>query len=305
MSIASGGITKIEANTTTPANGASVAAYLITAAGAFLTSTSVGGAASLNTKGASEFIEDTAHVTGDYGTQVLAVRSDAGGSLAGTDGDYAPLQVDASGRLRVLADLTAAFDFVYAEDSAAASGDSGAFVLGVRNDANATLTSADGDYSPMAVDSAGRLKVVALGIFAEDSAAVSGDSGAFMLAVRRDTTGSSVGAAGDYSELQVWSNGDLKTVDHANSANLQAAITVGATAVAIPTTPLTGRKNLMIQNTSNFNVYLGSATVTASGATKGILIGKGAMVAADVGPANLVYAISDNAAGEVVVWEMS
>lgn len=45
--------------------------------------------------------EDAAHTTGDVGVMALAVRSDAGGAIAGTDGDYTPLQVDANGALRV------------------------------------------------------------------------------------------------------------------------------------------------------------------------------------------------------------
>ena len=43
--------------------------------------------------------EDSAHVSGDSGLLGLAVRHDAGGSLAGTDGDYAPLQLSASNEL--------------------------------------------------------------------------------------------------------------------------------------------------------------------------------------------------------------
>jgi len=45
--------------------------------------------------------EDTAHTTGDYGAVVLAVRQDTAAALAGTDADYIPLIVDASGRLHV------------------------------------------------------------------------------------------------------------------------------------------------------------------------------------------------------------
>lgn len=43
------------------------------------------------------------------------------------------------------------------EDAPHVSGVAGAFILGVRNDTAAAMTSADGDYSPLAVDSAGRL----------------------------------------------------------------------------------------------------------------------------------------------------
>ena len=46
-----------------------------------------------------------------------------------------------------------------AEDAAHTSGDTGVMALGVRNDAMATLTSTDGDYSPIAVSSTGRLFV--------------------------------------------------------------------------------------------------------------------------------------------------
>jgi hypothetical protein len=48
-----------------------------------------------------QFTEDAAHTSGDKGTEVLAVRNDSRGALAGTDGDYSPLQVNASGDLRV------------------------------------------------------------------------------------------------------------------------------------------------------------------------------------------------------------
>jgi hypothetical protein len=45
--------------------------------------------------------EDAGHSPGDVGVMALAVRQDANNSLAGTDLDYAPLQVDATGSLKV------------------------------------------------------------------------------------------------------------------------------------------------------------------------------------------------------------
>lgn len=47
-------------------------------------------------------VEDSAHTTGDVGVMSLAVRKDTAGTLAGTDGDYSPFQVDADGNLRVV-----------------------------------------------------------------------------------------------------------------------------------------------------------------------------------------------------------
>ncbi len=45
--------------------------------------------------------EDSAHTSGDVGVMPLAVRSDSGGSLVSADGDYAPLQVNDQGELRI------------------------------------------------------------------------------------------------------------------------------------------------------------------------------------------------------------
>lgn len=46
--------------------------------------------------------EDAVHATGDKGIMGLAVRKDTAAALAGADGDYAPLEVDANGRLHVV-----------------------------------------------------------------------------------------------------------------------------------------------------------------------------------------------------------
>jgi len=45
--------------------------------------------------------EDAAHASGDVGVMALAVRQDAAGALAGTSGDYAPIQVDAIGNVKM------------------------------------------------------------------------------------------------------------------------------------------------------------------------------------------------------------
>jgi hypothetical protein len=51
--------------------------------------------------GLTAYAEDSPHVSADKGIQILAVRKDTPASLADTDGDYAPLQVNNSGSLRV------------------------------------------------------------------------------------------------------------------------------------------------------------------------------------------------------------
>jgi hypothetical protein len=47
----------------------------------------------------------------------------------------------------------------FAEDTAHVSGNTGAFVLGVRNDLNVAMTNADGDYSPIAVNNNGAVAI--------------------------------------------------------------------------------------------------------------------------------------------------
>ncbi len=51
--------------------------------------------------GGTQYAEDSVHTTGDTGTMALAVRNDTLAALAGTDGDYSALQVNANGALYV------------------------------------------------------------------------------------------------------------------------------------------------------------------------------------------------------------
>lgn len=74
--------------------------------------------------------EDGAHTSGDVGVMGLGVRVDTMATQAGTTGDYAPLQLDANGRLRVY------------EQTAAADGDSAFSVLSATATGTTTLTAA-------------------------------------------------------------------------------------------------------------------------------------------------------------------
>jgi hypothetical protein len=102
----------------------------------------------------TQFAEDSAHTSGALGQFMLGVRNDAGTSLVSADGDYAPLQVDASGALRISGSLSISGQ--YAEDSAHASGDIGLYNLAVRADAPAVASSASGDYASQTVDAYNR-----------------------------------------------------------------------------------------------------------------------------------------------------
>lgn len=81
--------------------------------------------------------EDTAHTTGDAGIQTLAVRNDTLAALADTDGDYAPLQVNADGALYVDVGTISVDDAALANTAIA----SAANTLGVDNTAEDVVAS--------------------------------------------------------------------------------------------------------------------------------------------------------------------
>lgn len=71
--------------------------------------------------------EDAGHSSGDVGVMALAVRTDTAATRVGTDGDYAPLEVDANNRLHVVTSAdpgaysTAAMSFCTVTTSSAAA----------------------------------------------------------------------------------------------------------------------------------------------------------------------------------------
>jgi hypothetical protein len=103
-----------------------------------------GGTTSPYTKLSSTITDNTeANMT----RAVIAGRASTGG------GTYYNVKVTPSGAI-----VTAGAE-VYPEDSAHTSGDEGAFVLAVRNDTNAAMTSTDGNYSPIAVNANGAVAI--------------------------------------------------------------------------------------------------------------------------------------------------
>lgn len=293
MSLGSMGKTRVLVDTAAIGEGDSIASYLVDAAGTLLTSTLVGAKQSLDVRAAGTYAEDSAHASGDLGLAMLAVRNDAGTALAGTDGDYIPFSTTATGALRVAGTFTSAAEKL--EDSAHVSGDTGFAIWGVRNDAG-TAFAADGDYVPFSMNAAGALRVA--GTFsanaekAEDAAHSSGDTGNYILSVRQDTAGSSVSANGDYASFQQTKDGYVRTLGIAEQSLLQTLVEVdNAVATLIPATPLTNRKHIIVQNVEGL-IYLGSATVTTSGATQGIVLAKGGVFEADISDAVSLYGIA-------------
>lgn len=374
----SAGKTKISIDTAALGDGESIAAYLVTASGDLVTSSTVGGFVfahsydasthgdsstyapgvdylssmgvvdnagnwvpfTLNASGelpvaasitlAASHLEDSAFTDGDAGLASLLVRQDTLAASTTTDGDYGSFKSNNLGELYVfdttthttltsiLAD-TATIDsqtlsiqntltaLSKAEDAAHVSGDQGIQMLAVRNDAGTSLVSADGDYASLQLTASGALRVDAgtvvaniEGDYAEDSAHVSGDRGLFQLSVRNDNQATTFASAtGDYQPYATDQKGALYVKDVDNAAILQSVVAVNdTTATALPTTALTNRTGMMVQMLNSGTVYIGSATVTNSGATRGFsLSGNGSFVSMDVGPSVGVFGISASGTG--------
>lgn len=300
MSITKEKLIYIEA---TPSDGDSVAAYLRTGTEA-LTSTS--GALDVNiasSTGLGIFAEDSAHASGDLGQQILAVRNDAGTSLVSADGDYAPLQVDSTGALRVAADISVVTGSDKAEDSVHASGDIGTYVLAVRQD-TLSASAADGDYASFKLDSLGRLwaNAAVSGDVADDAA----DSGNPMKIGTRAVSGAlaAVSATGDRADAisdlyrRMWVN------TAPNIAGSNAAVSVDTTAggVALFASPLAGRRKVEVQNLGNKAIFVGTGTVTSS---NGVRIAAGGTYSTDLGPDIALKAIAESGTQDVRVLQLA
>lgn len=368
------GLHNIQVNTTSLADGHSLAAYLTSAAGTLITSTTVGAKEHMDALDASSHVDGTAYVaSSDYLTSMGVVDN---------AGNWVPFTLNASGELPVSA--TVNFSGDYAEDSAHVSGDTGLFSLAVRRDVRTSGTSADGDYASFNVNANGELYVRDTEVFsaladigtfleniqdelydqgttldntlteltdqgttldsiltelldqgttldsiladtatidsqtlsiqntltalskAEDAPHASGDQGIQALAVRKNASGTNTSTDGDYSSLLTWSEGSLKTVDIANASILQQQVDVTNVAAQVPAANLANRRSLMLQNTGANKLWVGSATVTTSGATAGIEMPPNSFMELECGPAVNVYAVKVGATANTMnVLEMA
>lgn len=171
--------------------------------------------------------EDTAHTSGDVGVMGLNVRNDSRGTLADTNGDYAPGQLNASGDLRVDASAVA----VPVTDNAGSltvdnggtfavqAAQSGTWTVQPGNTANTTAWKVDASSVAVPItDNSGSLTVDNGGTFAvqatiaagatsiakaEDTASADADVGIPALAVRKATPANTSGTDGDYEFLQM------------------------------------------------------------------------------------------------------
>lgn len=297
------------------ADSSNVGAYLRAGSdGDLLSSTNVGGKegldvnvinASITTSNTANYAEDSAHADADVGTFVLAVRNDNfATSLTSADGDYSPIAVDEKGRVFVVADLDVTNSAEKVEDTAAANADVLAAIAVVRQDTLSSSVSADGDYGWAKMNSVGALWTAPVGTVADDAAdtqnPVKVGSRAFGGGVL-----SAVSATGDRADLLSDLYRRVYINDAPSIAVQSTKVTVGATAVALPTTALAGRTRMIIQNISSNKVWIGPSGVTTSGSTIGLELGKGNSLSLEAGQNVTYYAIAAGAGNDVAVFEQA
>ena len=84
----------------------------------------------------------------------------------------------------------------------------------------------------------------------------------------------------------------------------QQTVVVNVNSTAIPSTPLSGRKTMIIQNTGSNTVYIGNSTVTAdTNSTGGVQVLAGKSFQADFGADSILYGIVASGNSTVAVLE--
>lgn len=205
------------------------------------------------------------------------LRTNATGGGGSGDASLAEQQTQTGILGTIDADTGTIAGAVKAEDAAHSSGHTGIPFWGVRNDsASTSLTDTNGDYTPIATDSNGRLFINAISsIFsvtpgttttalgkAEDAAHASGDTGVMSLCVRQDTAAALAGTDGDYIPCSTDANGRIHTTNPAVDGTKIRAMLVDSSGaeVVMPTAGLT-HFDAADASTNSTNVLNAAGTV--------------------------------------------
>lgn len=235
----------------------------------------------------ANYAEDAAHVSGDIGKFILAVRHDANTALVDTDGDYSPLQTDSTGRLKVAAVVSVEpSDAEYAEDAASANGNTLISVGAVRQDTLASSVDTDGDYAWLKLNARGAMWVAPVGTVADGAA---DNENPVKVGARALAGPLAATASGNRADMISDLYRRLYVNTSANIAILAAAASVTDTAAVIASA-LGGRRTIMVSNRGNKAIYVGGSGVTAAA---GFIVSSGATIAVDLGQNVDLYAIAD------------
>lgn len=209
----------------------------------------------------------------DWLSEIIEVEiSEANDSILvyGWDGAVnRKIKTDANGELQV--DILRA-PATYSEDTVHSSGNTGSFILGVRNDSGAVMTSNDGDYSPIAVTDKGAVKVDASISFPSNldvnvfdgagtnpitSTTVGPDTGLDVYIVPANAVLSldsleETGTTGDLSALSV----NITSISFLSTGTANALVSINGGSTFINVAPGT---NISFDAGSPSNVFVGSS----------------------------------------------
>lgn len=124
------------------------------------------------------------------------------------------------------------------------------------------------------------------------------------------STSKIVGASSTGTEsnfLQITGNGDAKITNQHTNNYVSVVKSIGATQslASVGVSNLTNRRELLILNDGNKDIYFGPNGVTGSGATKGIKIGVGAFQSIPVGDTINIYLICPSGTSDVIIQEFA
>jgi hypothetical protein len=171
---------------------------------------------------------------------------------------------------------------LFAEDSAHASGNIGTFVMGVRNDSNTAMTSANGDYSPVAVNANGAVAINDGGNSITVDGTVSLSSGT-LTALENVTVQNAAGAAA----VNIQDGGNVITVDIEPSQ-----FTKAVTPNLIVSTGTTGSIATVVYSISFASNGLGPALISTDSGTTFQSIPAGTTINLDAGGLGWYYDVS-------------
>lgn len=215
--------------------------------------------------GTTQYVEDTAHASGDLGTQFLGVRNDAAAApMTSLNGDYSPIATDQFGKLFTVSERV--------HNTVHTAADIGSFILAVRND-NAALqaATANNTYASISVDEFG--KVYGADTKQEDTAHTSGQTGSFILGVRNDGNTAMTSTDGDYSPIAVNANGAIAINDGGNSITVDGTVGVSGTVTVSGTVAATQSGTWILG--ANSGVDIGDVTVNNAGGASAVNIQDG------------------------------
>lgn len=157
--------------------------------------------------------EDAAHTSGDVGVMSLGVRRDANTTLAGTDGDYAPYQLDANGSVKVAITAGAGSGGTSIADGASFTRDTTSITpVGAIVETSApTLTNGDAAGLSMTTGGALRVAVASGGVsgVVDDAAVTPGTTEGLMFMAEFDDTSPDSVDEGDGGMLRMSANRNL------------------------------------------------------------------------------------------------